>query len=326
MGSWRQHFKKVIRVKRTGTAILIVCLATPMAAHVFGQDSGHAGQGQAVVTILSKHHTELAPNVSQQDLGVKVNGKDSDITGWTPLRGAEDKLELVVLIDSSAHNLGRQFDEIKHFVQNLPPNTQVGIGYMENGHAELAGPLSSDHAHVLENLHLPTGTSASPYFCLSDLAKNWPSTERRARREVVMVTDGIDPYNRRFDPEDSYVQAAANDSVRAGLVVYSIYWNGRSGADSSASEMSSNAGQSLLVQVSQATGGRSYGIAMGNPVSFQPYLDDLALRLQNQYELSFNAPLDRKPAIESLKLKVNGFAAEVDSPQEVFVVHAGAGE
>jgi hypothetical protein len=90
--------------------------------------------------------------------------------------------------------------------------------------------------------------------------------------------------------------------------------------------MSSNAGQSLLVQVSQATGGRSYGIAMGNPVSFQPYLDDLALRLQNQYELSFNAPLDRKPAIESLKLKVNGFAAEVDSPQEVFVVHAGAGE
>ena len=326
MGSWRQHLKKVIRVKRTGTAILIVCLATPMAAHVFGQDSGHAGQGQAVVTILSKHHTELAPNVSQQDLGVKVNGKDSDITGWTPLRGAEDKLELVVLIDSSAHNLGRQFDEIKHFVQNLPPNTQVGIGYMENGRAELAGPLSSDHAHVLENLHLPTGTSASPYFCLSDLAKNWPSTERRARREVVMVTDGIDPYNRRFDPEDSYVQAAANDSVRAGLVVYSIYWNGRSGADSSASEMSSNAGQSLLVQVSQATGGRSYGIAMGNPVSFQPYLDDLALRLQNQYELSFNAPLDRKPAIESLKLKVNGFAAEVDSPQEVFVVHAGAGE
>jgi len=297
-----------------------------MAAHVRAQDSAHTGQGQAVVTILSKHHTELAPNISQQDLDVKVNGKDSSITGWMPLRGAEDRLELVVLIDSSARNLGRQFDEIKHFVQNLPPNTQVGIGYMENGRAELAGPLSSDHAHVLENLHLPTGTSASPYFCLSDLAKNWPSTERRARREVVMVTDGIDPYNRRFDPEDSYVQAAANDSVRAGLVVYSIYWNGRSGADSSASEMSSNAGQSLLVQVSQATGGRSYGIAMGNPVSFQPYLDDLALRLQNQYELSFNAPLDRKPAIESLKLKVNGFAAEVDSPQEVFVVHAGAGE
>ena len=309
-------------MKSTGTAILVACLAAPMAAHVSAQD----GHGQAVVTILSKHHTEVAPNISQQDLGVKVNGKDSNITGWTPLRGAEDRLELVVLIDSSAHNLGRQFDEIKHFVQSLPPNTQVGIGYMENGRAAMAGPLSSDHAQVLQNLHLPTGTSSSPYFCLSDLAKNWPSTERKARREVVLVTDGIDPYNPRFDPGDSYVQAAANDSVRAGLVVYSIYWNGRNGADSSASEMSGNGGQGLLVQVTQATGGRSYGFAMGNPVSFQPYLDDLALRLQNQYELSFDAPLDHKAAIESLKLKVNGFAAEVDSPQQVFVVHAGAAE
>jgi hypothetical protein len=258
-------------------------------------------------------------------LGVKVNGKDSIITGWTPLRGADDKLELVVLIDSTAQNLGRQFDEIKHFVEGLPPNTQVGIGYMENGRAVLAGPLSSDHALVLKNLHLPSGPSASPYFCLSDLAKNWPSTERKARREVVMVTDGIDPYNRRFDPEDSYVQAAVNDSVRAGLVVYTLYWNGRNSADASANGLA-NGGQSLLIQVSQATGGRSYGVDMGNPVSFQPYLDDLALRLQNQYELSFDAPLDRKPAIESLKLKVNALAAEVDSPQEVFVVHAGAAE
>ena len=307
-------------MKSTGTAILVACLAAPMAAHVSAQD----GHGQAVVTILSKHHTEVAPNISQQDLGVKVNGKDSNITGWTPLRGVEDRLELVVLIDSSAHNLGRQFDEIKHFVQSLPPNTQVGIGYMENGRTAMAGPLSSDHAQVLQNLHLPTGTSSSPYFCLSDLAKNWPSTERKARREVVLVTDGVDPYNPRFDPGDSYVQAAANDSVRAGLVVYSIYWNGRNGADSSASEMSGNGGQSLLIQVSEATGGRSYGMAMGNPVSFQPYLEDVALRLQNQYELSFDAPLDRKPTIEALKLKVNGFAAEVDSPQQVYVHHAGA--
>ena len=50
----------------------------------------------------------------------------------------------------------------------------------------------------------------------------------------------------------------------------------------------------------------------------------MALRLQNQYELSFDAPLDRKPTIEALKLKVNGFAAEVDSPQQVYVHHAGA--
>ena len=156
-----------------------------MAAHVRAQDSAHTGQGQAVVTILSKHHTELAPNIArQQDLDVKVNGKDSSVspagcrcvarkTGWNWLNS----------IYSSARNLGRQFDEIKHFVQSLPPNTLLGIGYMEDGRAALAGPLSSDHAQVLENLHLPTGTSSSPYFCLSDLAKNWlrPSAKHGAK-------------------------------------------------------------------------------------------------------------------------------------------------
>ena len=35
-----------------------------------------------------------------------------------------------------------------------------------------------------------------------------------------MVTDGVDYYELRFDPEDPYVQAAIKDSAKAGLVVY----------------------------------------------------------------------------------------------------------
>lgn len=311
-------------MKKMGMAICMATVALLMAAPAFAQDENHAGQGQAVVTVFAKH-TELAPNVSQQDVSVKVNGKESSVTGWLPLRGPDDGLELVVLIDSSARNLGRQFDEIKQFVQGLPPHTKVGIGYMENGRAALAGALSADHAQVLRGLHLPEGASASPYFCLSDLAKHWPSGERRTRREVVLVTDGVDPYYQRFDPDDVYVQAAINDSARSGLVVYSIYWNGRNGAGLSSNEMD-NGGQSLLLEVSQATGGRSYWNGTGNPVSFQPYFKDLARRLENQYKLSFAAQLDRKPAIESMKLKVSGFAADVDAPQQVFVDRAGAGE
>jgi hypothetical protein len=274
-----------------------------------------------VVTIFAKH-SELAPNISQQDVSVKVNGKESSVTGWAPLRGADDGLELVVLIDGGARNLGRQFDEIRHFVQGLGPHTKVAVGYMENGRAVLAGPLSADHAQVVGELHLPAGPSSSPYFSLSDLAQHWPSQARGVRREVVLLTDGIDPYNQHYDPEDMYVQAAINDSVRAGLVVYTIYWQNRNngGGDS----MVSVGGQSLMAEVTQATGGNSYGSGMSNAVSFQPFFEDLARRLENQYELSFSARLDRKPAIESLKLKVGGLAVEVDAPQQVFVDRAGA--
>ncbi|MGA2168472.1 MAG: vWA domain-containing protein [Terracidiphilus sp.] len=310
-------------MRRIGLAIWMIAGALLMAAPTFAQSDKATGQGRAVVTIFAKH-SEVAPNISQQDVSVKVNGKDSTVTGWAPFKGANDGLELVVLIDGGARNLGRQFDEIKDFVKGLGPHAKVAVGYMENGRAALASPLSADHAQVVGELHLPSGPHSSPYFSLSDLAQNWPSQARGVRREVVLFTDGIDPNNPRFDPNDPYVEAAINDSVRAGLVVYTICW--RSRPDGGENSMMADGGQSLLAEVTQATGGNSYWMGTGNPVSFQPFFEDLARRLENQYELDFTARLDHKPTIETMKLKVEGLALEVASPQLVFVDRAGAAE
>jgi len=312
-------------MKNRIVAISMIAGALLMTALAFSQSTG---QGRAVVTILSKQHGESPASVSQQAVSIKVNGKESTITSWTPLRGPEARLELVILIDSAARSsLGSQFSEIEHFINGLPPNTKAAIAYMWNGRAVFAGPLTADHAAVLRALHLPGGTpgsSASPYFCLSDLAKNWPSGDRGARREVVMVTDGVDNYERRFDPEDPYVEAAINDSVRAGLVVYSIYWLNQGLADSTM--YANNAGQSLLMEVTEATGGENLWNGIGNPVSFQPFFEELARRLDNQYELGFSARLDGKPAAENLKVKVAGSAIDVTAPKQVFVDRAGAAE
>jgi hypothetical protein len=298
-----------------------------MAAPMFGQGEKD-GQGQAVVTILPKHAGDAAANVSAQDVKLKVNGKDTSVTNLVPLRGAKDGLELVVLLDGSARSsMGSQLGEIEHFVQSLPPNVKVTIGYMENGRAALTGPLTADHAQVLRGLHIPAGTpgsNGSPYFCLSDLAKQWPSTETGTRREVLMVTDGVDEYNRRYDPEDPYVLADMSDSTRAGLVVYSIYWRGQGRADNTA--YANDTGQNLLVQVTQTTGGKSFWEGMGNPVSFQPYLEELTRRFQNQYELSFVTRFTGKPEVEGMKLKLSAPGSEVDAPQQVFVVRAGVAQ
>jgi hypothetical protein len=306
-------------------AIWMIVVALLLAAPAFSQSTG---QGRAVVTILSKQKGEMPTNVSQQAVSIKVNGKESTVTSWTPLRGPEARLELVILIDSSARtSLGSQFSDIEHFINGLPPNTKAAIAYMMNGQAIFAGPLTADHAAVLRALHLPGGTpgsSASSYFCLSDLAKNWPSGDRGARREVVMVTDGVDNYERRFDPEDPYVQAAITDSVRAGLVVYSIYWLNQGLADSTM--YANNTGQSLLTEVTEATGGKNLWMGIGNPVSMQPFFEELARRLDNQYALGFSSRLDGKPATETLKFKVVGSAIEVTAPKQVFVDRTGAAE
>ena len=90
---------------------------------------------------------------------------------------------------------------------------------MQNGQAVFTGGFTADHAQALRGLHLSGGTpgsSASPYFCLSDLAKHWPSKDRSARREVVMISDGVDPYYMEYDPDEPYLKAAIYDSVRAG--------------------------------------------------------------------------------------------------------------
>jgi hypothetical protein len=286
-----------------------------MAAPTFAQNNDAIGQGRAVITIFAKH-SEMTPNISQQDVSAKVNGKDAGVTGWTPLRGATGGLELVVLIDGGANNLGRQFDEIKQFIQGLHPDTKAAVGYMEDGRAVLASPLSADHAQIVSELHLPAAPSSSPYFSLSDLAQHWPSQARGVRREVVLICDGVDLENPHYDPSDPYVAAAVADSVRAGLVVHTIYWQSRNLGQYSTD------GQSSMAAVTQATGGYGYWTGSGNPVSFQPYFDDLARRLDNQYEFDFSARLDRKPAVESFKFKVTGMALEVASPQQVYVDRA----
>ncbi len=259
-----------------------------------------------------------------QRCSLKSTAKNRTSPSWTPL-GPQSKIELVVLIDDGARgSLGTQLSDIAKFIGSLPPNAKVAVAYMINGRAAFTSPLSTDRAAVAHELHLPiagaAGISASPYFCLSDLAKNWPSRDARARREVVMVTDGVDNYNRRYDPNDPYVQAAIDDSVRAHLIVYSVYWTSSGRFDRSM--YGSNDGQNLLAQVAEATGGNSYWQGFGNPVSFQPYFEDINQRLQNQYEIDFMAPLGSKPQMESLRLKVNA-PAKVEAPQQVYVNAGG---
>ena len=144
-----------------------------------------------------------------------------------------------------------------------------------------------------------------------------PSTDRSARRVVVMITDGLDPYQRGFDPADPYVQSAIRDSVRAGLVVYSMYWHVLGRADSTA--FGANAGQSLLSEVTSATGGQSYSEGNGNPVSFDPFFTNIRRCLRNQYELDFAAQPGKKPAVETLKLHLEGVNAKVYAPEQVLV-------
>ncbi|MGB7191793.1 MAG: hypothetical protein WBD10_16770 [Acidobacteriaceae bacterium] len=273
-----------------------------------------------VITVMPKKK-EQTPSVQPQDVKIKVNGKSVETQSVTPLRGDRAGLELVIMIDSGARtSLGSQLSDITQFIRSLPPTTEVAIAYMMNGRAVIEQPLTADKNRAAQALHLPAGSAgsgASPYFCISALAKNWPSRNTENRRQMIVITDGIDPYEVRFDPSDPYVQTAINDSIRARVTIDALYWH-NAGLASRVGWLASG-GQNLLMMVTESTGGRLYYQGLGNPVSFSPYLDEISRRLENQYELGFTTPTHKKPQIENLKVKLDVPGVKFSAPELVAV-------
>jgi hypothetical protein len=273
--------------------------------------------GRAIVTVNTKG-AEDATTVPKQTISLYENRKPQDVAGWVPLRGERSGLQLVVLLDDSSRgNLGLQLNDIRTFLAGLPPNAQVAIGYMRNGTPNLVQNFTSDHAQAAKSLRLPSGNAGingSPYFCLSDLVKHWPGGDSNVRREVIMVTDGVDRYSgARFDPENPYVQAATSDAQKAGVVVYSIYYRGQGRLDRSF--VATDGGQNYLTMVSGSTGGKVYLEGFGNPVSFAPFLSDIQRKLQNQYELSFVSTA--KPGLQGIRVKTSQPNTSLEYPSRV---------
>lgn len=254
--------------------------------------------------------------IPAESVRLTVREGDAHLSSFTALRGDRAALQLLLLLDDSARrSLALQYDDIKSFILAQPETTQVGVAYMQNGSARFAQTYTSDHAAAAAALRITSGTAGSngsPYFVLSDLLKRWspeqpgnaPALRPGAvRREVLMFTNGVEAYNGgAFDPQNQYVQSAINDSQRAGVVVYAIYvrdigFGGLGNAEA-------NNGQNYLVQLTDATGGKTYYIGNDSPPSFRPFLDDLKLKLDNQYQLTFTTKLKRKTQSVGIKVRV----------------------
>jgi hypothetical protein len=273
--------------------------------------------GRAVVTAETKG-SEGVTAIPKQSISLYENRKLQEVSGWTPLRGSRSGLQLVVLLDdSSGSNLGLQLNDIRSFLNALPPTVQVAIGYMRNGTPNLVQNFTSDHAQAAKALRLPQGVAGgngSPYFCISDLVKHWPRSSNDVRREVIMVTDGVDRYSGgRFDPENPYVRAATSDAQKAGVIIYSIYYRGAGRLDRSLTV--TDGGQNYLTQISGDTGGKVYLEGFGNPVSFSPFLSDIQRKLQNQYELTFVSTA--KPGLQPIRVKTNQPNTSLQFPARV---------
>lgn len=279
-----------------------------------------AGVSVHMVVTVESRHGENAPSVDQADVMVYEGSERDKVTTWVPAQGEHAALELFILLDdSSSSSLGSQLDDLRQFIGSQPPTTRVGLAYMRNGTAEIDQNLTDDHAQAAKSLRLPLGVAginASPYFALVDLIKRWPGTS--ARREVFLVSDGIDRYYGAGDLQDPYVEDAIAQAQRAGIVVFTVYSPGV--GHYGHSYWRTYWGQNYLSQVADQAGGESYYIGFNGPaVSFVPYLDNVNHRLKDQYLLTFIAKPEKKSGMRAVRLRTELPNTDLVAADRVYV-------
>jgi hypothetical protein len=273
-----------------------------MAVAFFAVSAGAFGQH---LIVTAEGRRGAAPlEVVKDEVSVEVNKRPVRVEKWIPLRDDQANLELYIVIDDGEDSdLGIQFGSLKAFINGQPGTTLIGLAYLRNGSANIAAPLTADRAQLVKALRLPLGQpgiAASPYMGISDLVKNWPAAD--ARREVLLITSGIDPWSPP-DPENPYLQKAIADAQRAGILVHSIYYAGAGHTGHSYWRV--NWGQNYLSELGDETGGEAYWQGFNSPVSFDPYLKDLTERLQNQYLMTLISD-DTKGGLEPVRVTTSG--------------------
>jgi hypothetical protein len=271
-----------------------------------------------VVTVEARHGSDETV-INRQDVMVYEGHSRDQVSACVPAAGDHAALELFILIDdTSSASLGPQLEDLRRFINSQPVSTKIGVAYMQYGLARIEQNLTSDHAQAAKALRLPLGMSgvnASPYFSLGDLLKHW--TETNARREVLMVSDGIDPYYGSGNLQDPYVASAIDEAQRAGVLVFAIYTPGV--GHYGHSYWRTYRGQLYLSYLADQTGGEGYYIGFnGPPVSFAPYLDDLAHRL-HQYLLTFLAEARKQAGLMQVKVTTEIPKAELVAAARVYV-------
>ena len=306
-------------------ALTFFALALP-GYTAFSQQEGPTPT-QALVAFDAK--APVSPTA--KDVTAKVDNRPTTLLNLAhvPPNGTQ----VALLIDDGLRtSIGGELNNLRAFITSLPQGTEVYVGFMQNGRVVPANEMpgfTTNHAAAAQSLRIPMGlrgASASPYFCLSDFVKNWPSeAENQSAQQsqqfthkariVLMITNGVDPYNGSTNitnQNSPYVAAAVTDAQRAGVPVYSIYYSdagfGRG--------RGSFSGQSYLLQVAQGTGGEAYYQGTGSPVSLVPFLKQFQNALAETYVATFPVEANNKKMV-SLKVSTTLPKTKVNAPTQV---------
>jgi hypothetical protein len=276
------------------------------------------------------------PPLQREDVKVKQGKNFLQVTQLIPARGDNAALQLLILIDDTLNtSVGNNLSDIKDFINAQPSSTLIGVAYMSNATVKVVQNFTADHDLAVKAVRLPLGSLSSmdsPYLSLISLVKSWP--QQKVRREVLMVTDGIDrlrgekPQPSRLGPNYGSVYhsmptistdatSASEISQRYNVIVYSLYATGVGRAGRSSWDL--QLGLSGLSKIADETGGECYSLGTSTLVSFKPYLERLQKLLSNQYYVVFQAVPGKKAGLQRVNIRTELSNSEILAPDNVWV-------
>jgi hypothetical protein len=258
-----------------------------------------APAGSATITVTATSKKGAPPAVNQGDVQLSQGKDRKQIARWVKA----ERGSLAILIDDSLDSeVATQWNDMKQFIEALPPTTLVAVGYASNGAVRVAQDFTADHARAANALRIPFGSPAafsSPYLSVMDWMKRWPSTGDA--RSLLLISSGIDYFRGGFSPIYPDVDTAISIAEKNNINLWSIY--SPDSGHRSRSFFLVNTAQNNLSKLCIETGGESYYLGTSAPVSFKPYLDELLMHLNNQYLLSFAGDGGPKGKLVGIRLR-----------------------
>jgi hypothetical protein len=322
------------------------CTLAVIGGNVYSQEKPTPGTVQVhmVITDQAVRDDSEVPILRPENVQVKQGKNVLKVNQLIPARGDNAALQLFVLIDDTCDvGIGNSLNDIRDFISAQPATTLVGVAYMSNATIQIAQNFTADHAAAAKAIRLPRGNLSamdSPYLSLISLIKGWP--EQKVRREILMVSDGIDRLrgdrmsNYQSSPTpgrtsrstsasmsssmptiSSDADSASTAGQRYGVIIHGIYATGVGRAGRNAWE--AQIGQSGVAKIADETGGEYFSLGTQNLVSFKPYLDRLQRILDNQYYLVFGVIPKSKASLQRVKISTEAPGFEIAAADSVWV-------
>lgn len=225
-------------------------------------------------------------------LTVREDGEEQQILSIRAL-GTDTPISVAILVqDDVVSSINNEIRALRDFIRRLPRGSRVMVGYLRSGSLEIRQRFTADLERAAEALRTPLGSAAAapynPYIEIVEALRRFESMPR-GRRAMLVVSDGLD-ISRGLDsalPSQSIdLKRAIREAQRQAVAIYSFYAPSVTIARLDNVSLSSY-GQGSLEQLSEETGGRAFFQGTGAPVSFDPFLRELAGTFIRQIALTY---------------------------------------